>query len=265
VTIFFNFADLKTNYKILIDMKKILLWLLCLSFFSGIFAQSFSITDTNGVVLNPGATIQFLGDPADEVIKAVLYLKNNSDAAKDVKMKKVIKQGDTLALTINTYCFGGLCFPPTTYMSPVSYTIEPGQVYEGFYGDYNPLTVPGLSKIMYVFFDVNNNNDSVAVTVEYNASPFSVKDDLKSHVKFSDAYPNPAIETLYVDYVISTVVNKASIVIMNMLGSKVKEVSLDNRSGKARIAVSDLVNGVYFYSLVADDQLILTKKFVVKR
>jgi hypothetical protein len=255
---------LKMNYKNLITMKKILLSLLCLTLFSGIFAQSFSITDTNGVVLNPGATIQFLGDPADEVIKAVIYLKNNSDAAKDVKVKKVINQGDTLPGTNNTFCFGGLCFPPTTYLSP-SYSMGPGEVYKGFYGDYNPQTVPGISRIMYVFFDVNNTNDSVAVTVEYNASPASVNDDLAALVKFSDAYPNPATDVVSVEYMIPGTVKKASIAITNMLGSKIREVNLEDLSGKSRIPVSDLMNGIYFYSLVADHQLVLTKKFVVKR
>jgi len=245
-------------------MKKILLSLLCLTLFSGIFAQSLSLTYADGTAIAPGATIQFLGDPGDEVIQAIVLVKNNADVAKEVKVKKVINEGDTLQGTVNTFCWG-LCFFPTTYVSPYPQTIQPGAVCDQFYGDYNPLTVPGISKIMYVFFDVNNTNDTVAVTVEYNASPASVSDKLAGMVKFSEAYPNPAIGSVYVDYNVSTIINKASIVITNMLGSKVKEVSLDNRSGKARIEVSDLVNGVYFYSLVADDQLILTKKFVVRR
>ena len=118
---------------------------------------------------------------------------------------------------------------------------------------------------MYVFFDVNNTNDSVAVLVKYTASPENISDDLLSLVKFSGAYPNPAINVVYVDYTIPVSVNKASIVITNMLGSKVKEVKLGDLSGKARITVTDLINGIYFYSLVADDQLLLTRKFVVKR
>jgi hypothetical protein len=255
---------LKLNSKNLITMKKILLSLFCFALFTGVFSQSFSLTYADGTAINAGATIQFLGDPTDEVIQAIVYVKNNSTETKDVKVKKVINEGDTLPLTVNTFCWG-LCYPPSTYVSPFSQTIEPDSVCTQFYGDYNPLTFPGVSKIMYVFFDINNTNDTVAVTVEYNASPASVGEKLSKFVKFSEAYPNPAIESINVDYVISTYVNKASIVIMNMLGSKVKEVTLDNRSGKVRINVSDLINGIYFYSLVADDQMVLTRKFVVKR
>lgn len=245
-------------------MKKILLSLLCLSLFSGIFAQSFSLMDTNGVAISAGSTIQFVGDPADQVIQAVVWVKNNSSVAKDVKVKKVIHAGDTLAGTVNTFCWG-LCYPPTTYVSPFPQTIQPGAICDQFYGDYNPNNVYGASEIMYVFFDMDNTSDSVAVKVEYNASPAGISDDLISLVKFSGAYPNPAINVVYVDYTIPESVNKASVVITNMLGSKVKEVNLGDRSGKARIAVTDLINGIYFYSLVADDQLLLTRKFVVRR
>jgi hypothetical protein len=252
------------NHKNLINMKKILLLLLCLSLFPGLFAQSFSLLDTNGVAISPGATIMFVGDPADDVIQAVVLVKNNSSAAKEVKVKKVIDAGDTLPGTINTFCWG-LCYPPTTYISPYPQTILPGDTCDQFYGDYNPLNVYGASKIMYVFFDINNTNDSVAVSVKYNASPAGISDDLLSKVKFSGAYPNPAVNMVYVDYTIPESVTSASIVITNMLGSKVKEVKLSDLSGKARIAVTDLINGIYFYSLVADDQLLLTRKFVVRR
>lgn len=245
-------------------MKKILLLSFCLSLFSGIFAQSFSLMDTNGVAIPSGATIQLVGNPTDEVIQAIVYVKNNSDAAKDVKVKKVIHAGDTLAGTVNTFCWG-LCFPPTTYTSPFSQNILPGDTCKQFYGDYNPMTVPGMSKITYVFFDVNNTTDTVEVIVKYNASPAGISDDLISQVKFSAAYPNPAVNLVYADYTIPESVIRASIVITNMLGSKVKEVSLNDRSGKAQIAVSDLINGIYFYSLRADDQLLMTRKFVVRR
>lgn len=245
-------------------MKKIVLSILCLTLFSGIFAQSFSLIDTNGVVITAGATIQFLGDPAVETLYAYINITNNSTVAKSVSVKKVIHEGDTLPGTKNNFCWG-LCYPDTTYISPYPQTIQAGQTSEGFSGDYNPKSIPGISKIMYVFFDVDNRNDSVAVVVEYNASPTSVSDDLISLVKFSAAYPNPSVNVFYVDYTIPESINKATIAITNMLGSKVKEVTLSNHSGKVQIPVFDLINGIYFYSLMVDHQLILTRKFVVRR
>jgi hypothetical protein len=244
-------------------MKKILLSLAMLTAFSGVFAQSFSLQDTLGVAIPAGSNIQVLGDPTAAVITAKIHVKNNAAEAKDVKVKKVIHEGDTLALTMNYFCWG-VCYGPTTYVSPFAQTIQAGAVNDQFYGDYNPQSIPGKSTITYVFFDVNNVNDSVAVTIEYNASPASVGAP-KAQASVSAAYPNPAINTFNLEYNISGQVNKAKVVISNILGSQVKEVELDSRSGKIQIPVTELVNGIYFYSIVADEQLVLTRKFVVKR
>jgi hypothetical protein len=244
-------------------MKKILLSLFCLTIIYSTFGQSFSLQDTNGVAINAGSTILALGDPMDEVITVIIHIKNNAAEAKDVKVKKVINAGDTLPLTKNYFCFG-VCYSPDTYESPFPQTIQPGQVNDQFYCDYNPQTVPGKSTIRYVFFDANDRNDSVSVKVEYNASPASIADDLAKLVKLSTAYPNPASSTVHVDYMLPVNVTKARIAITDMLGSKVKEISLENHSGKARITVTDLIDGIYFYSLVADDKLVLTRKFVVR-
>lgn len=244
-------------------MKKILLSLILLTFISGIFAQSFSLQDTNGVAINAGSTLQILGNPSDVVITAKIHIKNNAAEAKDVKVKKSYNEGDVLPLTMNYFCWG-VCYGPDTYESPFAQSIAAGAVNDQFYGDYNPQNVPGLSTITYVFFDANNRNDSVAVKVEFNASPASIGDDLLKQVKFSEAYPNPAINTVKVDYSIPAAVSKSSIVITNMLGAEVKEITLDEHSGTARIEVSGLLNGIYFYSLLADDKLVLTRKFVVK-
>lgn len=243
-------------------MKKILLSALSFALFAGVYAQSFTLSH-NSVNIAPGGTLQILGEPTTEIMEAHINITNNSAIAKTVKVKKIVNEGDTLTGTINSFCWG-LCYPDTTYISPYPQTIQPGQVSDAFYGDYRPKTIPGKSTIMYVFFDVDDRNDSVAVFVEYNASPASIGDDLISKVKFSDAYPNPAIHLVNVDYSIPNSVSQASIILTNMLGSKVKEVNLTELTGKARISVSELMNGIYFYSLMADDKLILTRKFVVK-
>jgi hypothetical protein len=243
-------------------MKKIVLSTLCLALFCGAFAQSFTLKDTLGNNVS-GASIQFIGNPGDEVIASRVNITNNSAVAKTVKVRKVIHQGDTLTGTGNTFCWF-LCWGGDVYESPYGVVIQPGATETQFIGDYNPKNVPGITRISYVFFDDENRDDSVAVKIEYNASPASV-DELISQVQFSDAYPNPAVNMVNVDYYLPESVKKATIAITNMLGSKVKEIKLGDHSGKARIPVYDLINGIYFYSLVADNQLVITRKFTVKR
>lgn len=245
-------------------MKKILLSLFCASLLSGVIGQSFTLQDTNGVAITPGTIFMVLGEPDDDVMTARIDVKNNSAEDKDVKVKKHYAEGDVLANTINYFCWTA-CYGPDTYESPFPLTIGAGQVVQNFFGDYNPSNVPGKSKITYVFFDMNNRDDSVAVTVEFNASPASVAEIPAETVKFSDAYPNPAVSKVNVDYSIDAKFGKASIVISNMLGSKVEEISLTEPAGTARIMISDMLNGIYFYSLVVDGQVAGTGKFVVKK
>jgi hypothetical protein len=48
-----------------------------------------------------------------------------------------------------------------------------------------------------------------------------------------------------------------------MLGKMVKQLVLDEKQGVAKINVSDLNSGVYFYSFLVDEKAIVTKKLVV--
>lgn len=245
-------------------MKKNLLLAFAILFTTGLFSQSLSLIYESNP-LAPGATIQVIGDPTAEYIQAKIDVKNNSATPLDVKVKKVIlNPTDTLPGTKNYFCWG-LCFLPTTYVSPNFITIAGSQTISDFYGDYNPNLVVGVSKVTYVFFDQNNVNDSVAVQVEYNASPASIGENQAAGFTLSGAYPNPAITATSVDYKLPVNTRKASIVVTNMLGARVKEIAVTDIAGNLQIPVSDLLNGVYFYSLVADDRFVMTRKFVVKK
>lgn len=245
-------------------MKKILLLSISVLIAGSLTGQSLSLL-FGGSDIPHGATVQVVGDPADEYIQARASVKNNSNTDIEVKVKKIIHAGDTLSNTINYFCWG-VCFPPFIYTPEHSLMIGPGQVNDtSFYGDYIPNGVIGISRISYVFYDTDNRNDSVALTVEYNASPASTGENMLSRIKFTDAYPNPAAGVVNIDYQLPVNTRKASIIVTNILGSRVKEVQLTSLSGKASIPVSDMTNGIYFYSLNLDDHLVITRKFVVKR
>lgn len=243
-------------------MKKILLAILGFTFIYSVNSQSFTLS-YDGVNLDPGATLTIAADPSVELISAIIFITNNSSVAKSVKVKKVVHEGDTLAGTLNSFCWG-LCYGDTTYVSPFPQTIQAGATSDLFYGDYRPNNIIGISKVMYVFWDVDNRNDSVAINVDYKASPASIGDDLKTNVVVSDVYPNPAVSNAYVDYTMTASFEKASIIITNMVGARVKEIQLTDRSGKARIDVSDMQSGFYFYTFMADSKQVMTGKFIVK-
>ena len=116
----------------------------------------------------------------------------------------------------------------------------------------------------YVWFDKNNPDDSVVVTVEYNASPAGIGEDHLNKALLSNAYPNPANTQVSFDYELPEGVNDASILVTNILGVTVKNVDLQNNSGKITIPTFDFPQGIYFYNFIAGKKIIDTRKFIVK-
>jgi len=95
--------------------------------------------------------------------------------------------------------------------------------------------------------------DSVDVNFE---STVSVEEQ---SIEFK-AYPNPASGVFNVD--MTTNSNTTSLVIYNILGEKVITKSLTN--GLNKVAIDKLNNGVYFYSILNKNDIIETKKLIVR-
>jgi len=51
---------------------------------------------------------------------------------------------------------------------------------------------------------------------------------------------------------------------VNLLGSVVKEVEIDQNSNKLSMDISNLDAGVYFYSIVVNNEVFQTKKLVIR-
>ena len=79
----------------------------------------------------------------------------------------------------------------------------------------------------------------------------------------SNAFPNPANISVSMKYDITEFSHKGQIVIYDMLGKAVKEITLSDKKGTAKINVYDLSAGVYFYSFLVDGKAVSTKKLVV--
>ena len=77
-----------------------------------------------------------------------------------------------------------------------------------------------------------------------------------------EVYPNPANDFVNFDVEMNGV-QSASIVINNIMGQKV--ISQDISDSHVSINVSDLADGIYFYSLIVNNETVKTNKFVVRR
>ncbi|MEI6455252.1 MAG: T9SS type A sorting domain-containing protein [bacterium] len=243
-------------------MKKLLLitWFLSVATYLG-YSQSIVLFDSVTGQLANNATILKSGVTNAEEIVQHLGVKNNTGAAINVMCKKAYI--NILEGTMNVFCWG-ICFGPDVFVSPETISIDPEVTnFLDFSGHYIPSTFSGISTIRYTFWVDGNPNDSACVNINFAAYPLGINNPEQKAV-LSQAYPNPAVTNVGFDYTISNGNVPSSIIIRNVLGSVVKEEMISDASGKISFDVSNLSNGIYFYSLVVNGERIITRKMVVK-
>ena len=230
-------------------------------------SQSIQIQDENGVDIS-GSTITFQGDnSAFNVITGHLLIKNVSANDLDVKIKRY--ETSVVSGTQDYFCWF-LCYAsmdagvnplfPTSSQSAYNHsrTVEADSVDDALSVYHRPETNVGVSTYRYVAFDGNNPNDSAFVDVIFDVGYVGVPeiDDIKTvH------YPNPASANLTIK--LDKYDNNMSIQVVDMLGKKVKSVPVNGN--QVNINVTEFKNGVYFYSVVSDKGVLLTRKFLVSR
>lgn len=195
----------------------------------------------------------------DDLI-SYIKVKNVSNTALDVKVKRI--DGNFNSLTASNAICWVMCYNTNVSVAPDHITIQPNQVNSNFSGHvYPPMDgVDNQGPITYVFFDANNPTDSVAVTILYRVNQtFSTTDFSAGAIV--ELFPNPARDHFNVE--IAAPVNATkSVTITNMVGASVKNIELAE-SGKKRISIADLPNGVYFVTLKVNNQAVTTKRLVV--
>jgi hypothetical protein len=168
--------------------------------------------------------------------------------------------------TMHYFCFAGACYPPGTVESPGSYSTAAGQLVEDqFYADFMPYEKQGTSKIKYTFFNENNVNDSVCVIVNFISGYLGLTDNLLDKVRISQAYPNPASNSVSFDYSLPAGIRAAKLEIHNLLGSVIREAVLAEPQGKVTLSTFDLQEGIYFYTLTAGGKSVASGKLIIRR
>jgi len=242
-------------------MKKILLLFSAVLMVSWLFSQSLELY-YEGELLDHMDEITFSAQPDSGMLTIdTLDVKNLSNTVIDVMcVKEVIEKIDG---TVNIFCWGSQCYPPNVDTSGTATTIEVQAVSYEFSGEYSPYGLTGTTKVKYTFYDVTNPDDNVAVIVNYEASdPNSVNESAELY-KLSKAYPNPANNTVSVDYDLRDIPN-ARIAFFNLLGSKVSEIELSKSVGTLTISTADFTEGIYFYSLLIENEASQTQKLIVR-
>ena len=76
---------------------------------------------------------------------------------------------------------------------------------------------------------------------------------------FSLAYPIPFSESITIE-----TTDADMIILYNILGNKVKSVSLEYGQTKVEVGTAELTKGIYFYSIIKEGVIVETKKLVRK-
>jgi hypothetical protein len=166
----------------------------------------------------------------------------------------------------NYFCWGGLCYGPTTDVSSTSVlaTIEPGQSDDSFTGYYNHNGNEGCTTMRYCFFDTENPDDEVCHEVVFAINCIvNVDEFAKVTGELGQVSPNPMTTTGKFTYSLNGRSGDSSVMIYNMVGELVKEIELNATNGLVVLDSNEFENGVYFYSLVSNNQVVSTKKMVV--
>jgi len=243
-------------------MKKILLFTYLFSvtaFYC--YSQNLILFDSTAGQLVNNATILKTGNTGTGEIIQHLAIKNNSSTDIDVMVKKTYIS--VLEGTLNVFCWG-VCFGPDTYVSSDPLTIPAGTTNSlDFSGHYQPYDVSGISTIRYTFFSRLDANDSTCVNVNFAAYPLGLNETNAGNPSISSPYPNPANNQVTFNYSLPAGTH-GSLILRNILGETVTKTDLPGIAGKITLSATDLTEGIYFYSLMQDREVILTKKMVVK-
>ena len=77
-------------------------------------------------------------------------------------------------------------------------------------------------------------------------------------------YPNPASDMVNLNYDFPLEVKVAEVKIMNVLGSVVSEQNIDTRSNQASIDISNINDGIYFYTILINGEVYKIHKWKFK-
>ena len=240
-------------------MKKIILTLSLVTMLLGVaFSQSLEIYFENEL-LEPDQEITIGGEASsDAIVLDAIDVKNTGSSA--INVKCIRENIDIVPGTTNSFCWG-LCYPPTTDTSAIAVSIDAGGIYDEFSGDYYPNGNEGASTIKYTYYEEQNPDNKISVVVIYSTT---VGVDDPSNYELSAAYPNPANSFVKFDYNFNEMPANSKVMIYDLLGSKVKEIGINNSFGSLKINTSDLKDGIYFYSLVVNNEATKTQKLIIK-
>ncbi len=244
-------------------MNRLLLSILAVTLSSYSFGQTFVLKDYDDNVITNGQQVDMWDNAGTIEMDYGLRSENLTTSSITVGLRRY--EVDVVSGSQNYFCWN-VCYSPTPagdmpeWVAQDALTMDTDSVYSNFHAYHRPTGTNGISVYRYVFYNQANQNDTISVTITFNASPNSVN-EISADEQLA-VYPNPATDVAHINYDVEGN-SEAKLELHNMLGSKVKEIKLDASQNKFDLSVRDLNPGVYFYTLVQNDKAVTTKRLVV--
>lgn len=243
-------------------MKKLILSLalvISAGFYLG--AQDLYLT-MDGVKIGDTVTVE-----GDAALNEFLFHANfHNDSPKDMNVMVIRKRLFLVEGASSLFCWG-LCYGPDTDTSGQYVFIPSGgqSVDDAFSGHYIPNSKEGTSMVEYTFYNLANSFENVRVVCKYKAELTGIAEDAMKGGFLSDVYPNPATNSVNIDFQFTSKVKEAKVRVINLMGAVVKEAVVEPGTSKLNLDVSNLNNGLYFYSVIINGDVYQTKKMVIQK
>ena len=210
------------------------------------------------------------GDVDDmQELAFMMHLINNGTEAVSLTCERTVVSITDGAS--NNFCFG-TCFPDD--VSSTEVTIEPissmdpdnpyyPYEFSAHFKPYDPMTwemLPVGAELTVQYTFTERGGEPMTFEFYFLYDPNNVEENFSNML--SNAYPNPANNIVNFDVEMQNFAS-ASIAIYNMMGQEV--IRQDVNDTHVSINVSDLTDGIYFYSLIVNNETVKTNKLVISK
>jgi hypothetical protein len=208
-----------------------------------------------------------LSVPEDSELDAHWNVVNAGSGALTVRARRTVITN--VAGSKERFCWGTLCYNYGTAESSTNpnlmVEIPAGGTESSFHGYYEHEGYAGMALIEYCFFDHNNPADETCQTVTFCVDATCSVGIKESDIQgvLGEMSPNPVKGMASLTYSLSGPQADSNILIYNLVGKKVREIPLENRSGIVFLNGQDFASGVYFYALQSGTRVLGTKRFIV--
>ncbi len=220
--------------------------------------QNLGLSWLSGNIAN-GSTIDVSGD-VNSMLDVYIFVHNIGVSALEVKVRK--ENISVIPGSSNMFCFASQCFGDNTLVSVDSVNILPSGVDSTFSGEYFPFGNEGATIIRYTFFNINDLDDTASVFVRYTGSLSTPE---FSGSALSTPYPNPASDRVFLNYYPDITNGMRKVIIRDLTGRIVREAVVPEGQGVLEIELAGIDNGIHFYSYFNGQDLVFTRKLVIKR